>query len=258
MKPTLTTPEKPVHKPSCAYLCSGDEAPYAECDCGAIPRRSLVLSMGVRSCQLLVKAIGRLDSDEVKEAERLGLTPALSDFLRTTKPEDKALDEEARKFGEAVEELWQKTNMRWSHPLDLKNVWKSLRRSLEAYKDRTPEENAEAFADPREKPYGVGNHGQYDEPTLVHVFVNVVTLGFEPEATVAVGIRRGHGRFGEACVFWPELTQTGPLWRDLCPKLKKWAEADMSDRVKTTRRVAERLLELLSDQAFKVEARTRE
>jgi hypothetical protein len=48
--------------------------------------RSLTLSIGVESAKLLAKAINRLDLDDVKEAERLGITEALREFLVAAKP----------------------------------------------------------------------------------------------------------------------------------------------------------------------------
>ncbi len=74
---TLATNEKPIHKPSCAYLCSGDELPPRECDCGAV----LKLTLGERSARILLRAIGRLDGNEVDEAKTLGLTDALETFV---------------------------------------------------------------------------------------------------------------------------------------------------------------------------------
>lgn len=262
----MTTPklahEAPVHKPSCGYLCSGDDLPPPPCDCGAVPQRTLVLTMGVRSCQLVAKALGRLDTDEVREAKRLGLTGAVEEFLSTTaRAPGLDVDLQASSFGTDVEELWQATNARWGYPLDLKNVWKALGEALKSHNE-TPEERRETLEEfarnPDEPPYGIGSSGQHDEHATIHVFACAVVLGLEPDARVTVGIARGSGFVAEAECFWPELRQTSGLWKHHAPKWRKWAEKKADDRHVTTRRVAERLLELLSGSAFRVEARTKE
>jgi len=212
--------------------------------------RTLVLSLGRRSTELLAKAIGRLDSDEVKEAKQLGLTEALGSFLKEA-PFDKALCDEARLFGEAVEELWQKTNMRWSHPLDLKNVWKSLSGALKHYKNHEEREGCDPPL------YGIASAGQYDEMTSLHVLVHAVAFGVEPDAKVVVGIKRGRGMIAEACCFWPELNMTTNLWVDYAPKLKTWGDTKADDRIATTRAVAECLVALLEPDAFQKKAKTK-
>ena len=219
--------------------------------------KRLNLSIGARSAELLARGINRLDSDEVREAERLGLSQALQHFL-SIQPIDEAFDAKAREFGTAIEELWQKTNMRFSHPLDLDKVWRSLGKALRN-DEETPEFRAEIMAEfakyPDEPPYGIGEHGQFDEPTLIHVAVYAVVLGYDPTDKVTVGIKRGHGRWSEGGAFWPELKAPSNLWKDHAIKIKAWAETAADDRITTARRVAERLLELLSPNAFKHEVR---
>lgn len=150
----------------------------------------------------------------------------------------------AAEFRASVEALWKRTNMSWSHPLDLENVWRSLRESLEASKA------SESYSP--DKPYGVGLRGQYDGDlsmatgwnTVTHVLAFVVTLGPEPSATVTVAIGKTVGKpaYDDAGLFWPELKHTTAVWSDHCPKLHAWATTAAPDRLSTTRAVAEQAL----------------
>ncbi len=218
----------PPHKPSCAYLCSGEER--RPCDCGAETQPRLVLSLGVHSVNMLRRAIGRLDTDDQREAQNLGLRDALEEFVIASAP--LPLESQLRM-------LLAKKNTRSTpgdeHPLPFSDVVAAIAKALAVSME--PEEGGK----PDEAPLGVASFGRFDEKTtgaVKHVFVLVLA----DQAWVTVGIASGSSRWSDPGVFWPELQMSSNRWSEHRRRYLAWIGTKAGDRWSSPRAEFEALV----------------
>ncbi len=206
----------PPHKPSCAYLCSGEER--RPCDCGAETQPRLVLSLGMHSVNMLRRAIGRLDTDDQREAQNLGLRDALEEFVIASAP--LPLESQLRM-------LLAKKNTRSTpgdeHPLPFSDVVAAIAKALAVNLAPEPGEK------PDESQFGIASFGRFDErPSggFKHVFALVVA----DASWVTVGVASGMTRWAESGAFWPELQMTSNRWSEHRKRYVKWVATTAGDR----------------------------
>lgn len=191
-------------------------------DFGAEPR--LTLSLGFASVNLIRRAIGRLDTDDQREAETLGLKGALDEFLAANA---------SRHLEGKLRALLSKQNMRDEHPLPFSDVVAVIAKALAI--DLTPEPGER----PDDAQLGVASFGRFDDKGGVkHVFV----LALADATWVTVGIASGMTRWAEAGVFWPELQMHSNRWSEHRKRYLKWIDTPAGDRWSFPRAEAEALV----------------
>lgn len=215
------------HAPHCALLCSGEET--RPCDCGAVTQPRLALSLGVQSVDLLRRAIGRLDTDDQREAVNLGLKDALDEFVAANAPSP---------LEERLRALLAKKNMRSTpgdeHPLPFSDVLMVIHKALTV--DLTPEPGEK----PDEAQLGVSSFGRYDETRGFHL---VIALAVADAEWVTVGIARSATRWAEPSSGWPnELQMHSNRWSEHRKRYLAWVNTKAVDRWSVPRAEAEELV----------------
>lgn len=191
------------------------------------PAKRFEFSGRRREAELVLKAIGRLDTDEAE---------GLSDLRNRTKAyiEDLDLDKAAFELAQKVHDLIDSSGRSfWGRALKLKQV-------LAAVKKATGNTN-DSWVAAATMAHGITNSGG-----KLSVYCCALVFQDLRRDVVTLGIKKVFSDSStplEKTAFWPEITF--PLPSKSPPQnLMKWAEQENEDRIKFTPEVARRMIQL--------------
>lgn len=213
------------HKPNCGYLCSGNP-PALPCDCGAVTQPRLELSLGHDGVALILRGLGRLDTDDGRKVDELGLKAELTKFL-----EIGSTSTVERQLRDLLAKKNMTSKLDDEHPLPFSDVLMVIRRALAT--DLTPEPNEK----PEDAQLGIKCFGRFDDTRGVH---HVIALAVADANKVTVGIVRAATRWAEPESGWPgELAMRSNRWSEHRQRYIAWAGKKADDRITFARKDVE-------------------